>query len=106
MFSWESCEIFNSTYFTEHLRMIAFVVTLSLFRTLSRVKSNSKQALQITKAGDNCSEKLFWEILYNSQENIRFELTYFVNLHLYWKKNSMTDIFLWIQRNFSEKFFV
>ena len=106
MFSWESCEIFSSTYFTEHLRMIAFVITLSLFRTLSRVKSNSKQALQITKAGDNCSEKLFWEISYNFQENIRFEVNYFVNFHLYWKKNSMTDIFLWIQRNFSEKFFV
>ena len=59
VFSWESCEIFSSTYFTEHLRMIAFVVTLSLLRTLLRVKSKSMQALQITKAGDNCSEKLF-----------------------------------------------
>ena len=70
MFSRESCEIFNSTYFTEHLRMIAFVVTLSLLRTLLRVKSKSMQALQITKAGDNCSEKLFWDISYNTQENI------------------------------------
>ena len=59
MFSWESCEIFNSTYFTEHLQMIAFVVNLSLLQTLLRVKSRSRQALQITKAGDKCSEKLF-----------------------------------------------